>query len=509
MQPLWPLLVGFLLLAPPEVPGMDASNESSGAAGRFESVDPAERLAWMRATVARLDRANRLVLDADEAARRDARNRVALEKMAHQKTIPAETMARLLVVANEREQAAIEQLARQFRIRVYSTFRQDRAKFARRRAAWNRVHTLWEAGGKRFEEQDKLIDWLELATARSMPESIAPLPDDPHFTPALESPVLPRTEAIAAAADSTPPLLPWPAPNQTTNRRLDTTPFVPYQPDGTSHSFHRFGPVPGRYPERESPEWTIDPADESGDHEPPARQSNLVVHVSEPLPEPMAPPVPNVSALAAGPTVAGGGLRSAGPPPELPGQPEVVPQSSDRSPGAGPIVVTVRRRPLEEDSDAGASPALPDQPGEAPGGHPPSLPPDSSTQPPEVQINVTELAAHINGYNLGLKAVEEELDKPQKWTARRLGPLVDRVKRLVVSRQDLATIRDVLSDEEKVLVGHLQRPRSIVAQLGSRIFEARTLASGPDFADTEDARRAELRHLDELSRALAAMAAGS
>ena len=82
---------------------------------------------------------------------------------------------------DRREKEAIESLARQFRIEVYQTFRQQRGVFTRRRAAWNRVLATWAAAGSRFEQQDRLLDWLESAIRSSQPSGVGPLPADPQF----------------------------------------------------------------------------------------------------------------------------------------------------------------------------------------------------------------------------------------------------------------------------------------------------------------------------------------
>ena len=49
-------------------------------------------------------------------------------------------------------------------------------------------------------------------------------------------------------------------------------------------------------------------------------------------------------------------------------------------------------------------------------------------RPPEVRVNLDELAASIAGTNLALDALEAELDRGHPWDARRLGPVADRLK---------------------------------------------------------------------------------
>ena len=76
---------------------------------------------------------------------------------------------------------SLHNAARLYRIQVYDTFRLDRSEFNRRRADWIRLANSWEAAGKPNRDVPALLHWLEIATANSRPESIAPLPELPRI----------------------------------------------------------------------------------------------------------------------------------------------------------------------------------------------------------------------------------------------------------------------------------------------------------------------------------------
>ena len=144
-------------------------------------MDRAAQQEWIRNIIVRLDRANQLVLPPDKAAQHKARYAVLLRQIAQGKRVSSAEAEDLLRQADRREKTAVEQLARKFRIQVYQTFRQRRGTFTRRRAAWNRVLADWEAAGGSFQQQDRLIDWLQAAIRVSMGDSVGPLPAEPEF----------------------------------------------------------------------------------------------------------------------------------------------------------------------------------------------------------------------------------------------------------------------------------------------------------------------------------------
>jgi hypothetical protein len=129
-------------------------------------------------------------------------------------------------------------------------------------------------------------------------------------------------------------------------------------------------------------------------------------------------------------------------------------------------------------------------------------------EPPagSVQVDVAELAARIAGCNLAFRTVEAELDEKSEWNAQRLGHILDRVNLLTIRRNDLNLFREVVPEQQRTSLKRLESPKSLIAQLGGRIFEARCHANGPNFKGSDAERQAELQRLEELSRRLAELA---
>jgi hypothetical protein len=76
---------------------------------------------------------------------------------------------------------SLQNAARLYRIQVYDTFRLDRSEFDLRRGQWLRLADSWETAGKPNRDVPALLHWLEIATANSRPDSIAPLPELPRI----------------------------------------------------------------------------------------------------------------------------------------------------------------------------------------------------------------------------------------------------------------------------------------------------------------------------------------
>ncbi|MEN6452020.1 MAG: hypothetical protein ABFC96_16140 [Thermoguttaceae bacterium] len=123
-----------------------------------------------------------------------------------------------------------------------------------------------------------------------------------------------------------------------------------------------------------------------------------------------------------------------------------------------------------------------------------------------VEIDADELGSRIAGCNMAFRELESDLDERGPWDAARLTPLVDRLKVLMVRRNDLQLFRDVASAEKRSALAALDSPKAAVSQLGARIFDARNRVSSPKFKGTEADRRAETERLESLSRRLADIA---
>jgi hypothetical protein len=531
MQPLWPLLTSLLLLASPAARPADAPAGWQTMLDQYARLGPAERPQWIRALLGRLDRANWVVLTPGEAAGQQAHAAALLRQSAQGHTIPQAELLTLLRETDQQEKAAVERLAQRFRIRVYDTFRLQREEYARRRAAWDWVRASWEAVGSPFDQQPRLLDWLQAAIRSSTPGSVAPLPDahsadlltevprplviqQPPETlgqprpPAVPPEVVRPPQPIATPPRSSPPAAELHTPHEPTpGQTQPAAPPLPL-PRALPHQVPDGQPAPGRAaagspvtaPRRQPVELPL----VSGESAP----------VSAP-PMPLSPP--EVAALLAG----NGPRRAADIPPKISGQPASSLPPGDRAMTAVPPAAAAQRlsatdAPLAAASRAGQPPPrtadgpaalLPNSRGVPPAasqaGGPSRQPP--SVRPPH-RVNLAELATRIAGTNLALQALEAELEEDQPWDARRLGPLVDRLGRLVIRRNDLAVFYELVSPRERTRVGRLDSPQRAISRLAARIFEARTRASGPDFTGSQSQRQAELRELDELSAQLAEMA---
>ncbi len=123
-----------------------------------------------------------------------------------------------------------------------------------------------------------------------------------------------------------------------------------------------------------------------------------------------------------------------------------------------------------------------------------------------VKIDVEELEARINAANLALRELEADLAEKTNWTAAKLDPLFDRLKTLVVGRDDLGLFREALPKEQQAEVAKLEPPKAAIVQLSARVVEARNRANDPKFVGDEVERRAELTRLQAISHRLAELA---
>ncbi len=424
------------------------------------------------AVLTRLNRANRLASNPEELVAPPQQYAALLRRVTHGRAVSQAELRELLQETDRREKAAIERLARRFRVEVYRTFRQQRGVFTRRRAAWHRVETQWKAAGARFEEQDRLLEWLELAIQSSLPDTIGPLPEDPAFDPALQPetetqrpPAIVRNEpsqsieepipAPAALKTSQPVVsLPVPGANLTVRNRDAAGPDNPPQPGIEVVDAPRVGTLPVRsVAPRNVADRRLPSADLTG---------------GRPLPAPTRPPA----------------MEDPSADPVLP-EPPAAADAADASDEAAPP-------PSYEAVEFVAWLPQPDE-----------VAPAAS----RVEVNLDELTARIAGANLALRALEAELEKSWTFNGRRLGPLVDRLSTLAARHSDLAVFRQLISAGQRSLVGRLESPRAAISQMAARVYEARTHANAPDFRATPTEREAELRYLDEISRQLARLAA--
>ncbi len=75
----------------------------------------------------------------------------------------------------------LDRAAREYRIQIYGTFRQDRDEYNRRLAEWTRVEAAWIESGSPEAERPELTQWLSAAIDRSQPDLVRSLPAPPSF----------------------------------------------------------------------------------------------------------------------------------------------------------------------------------------------------------------------------------------------------------------------------------------------------------------------------------------
>ena len=517
-----------LLLAPP-VTGYGSDRFDAEAELRLAvEMDPRQRRQWLLDIEARLDRANRLVLPKDEADEERAR----VQKMLRQKSVPTASLLQLLGELDTREKSAIDRLVRAYRVRTYRTFRSRAAELARRNEAWYRIFSAWERADRPFAGQGRLVVWLESALQSSASGSVGPLPDDPRFGPHAESP--PLVVQLEPPANETPVLPDELCQPELTvscppSKRTTGEPADPSQPEGqtiesmppaaepASVLIHRLaepvsvavGPVAGG-PADASSSRTVE---RSVSEVPTVDTHPAPTEISTPASRPwkINPPMatgdrrPEPQVRWKFPQPAGAINAADVHEPPLARAAEGVKSEPIIFPRVGPVRSREEAKPTPSRTAVELATQL-----QSPRETIPSAVPKANAPPvtPVARVNLSELSARIAGSNLTLRALEADLDERGEWNATRLAPLLQRLKVLVVLHNDLRLCREVVPAGQRVLAGRLESPRSGVSLMGTRIFDARTLASGAEFRGTEAQREAELRALDELSRQLAQLVPG-
>jgi hypothetical protein len=136
-----------------------------------------EQQAWLDRLEQRAMRAARLALKPEDAAAQQDR----LGSRLHQRLVTWQVLREVLEETNRREKEAIDLLARRYRSQIRDTFRTQPEISDQRQGAWTAVYRDWKAAGARFDEQERLIDWLEAAIRSAGPERIGAVPDTPKF----------------------------------------------------------------------------------------------------------------------------------------------------------------------------------------------------------------------------------------------------------------------------------------------------------------------------------------
>lgn len=117
-------------------------------------------------------------------------------------------------------------------------------------------------------------------------------------------------------------------------------------------------------------------------------------------------------------------------------------------------------------------------------------------------IDMYEMMARVDGYNLSLAALADELSSDGLWSVNRIEPLLMQLVDLSESRDLLLTYANASPGETTNVVLRLESPRSVVTTLGRRILEVRIAIEGDSYDGSEADRQAELAQIDAYSRSL-------
>ena len=131
--------------------------------------------------------------------------------------------------------------------------------------------------------------------------------------------------------------------------------------------------------------------------------------------------------------------------------------------------------------------------------------PKSAVKDEHVRVNVEELAARISAINMALRTLEADLEGKSEWDADQLDAIVSRLDMLVMRQKDLSMFRDLISKDEQARAGKIESPGPAITRLAAHIAEARKHTRGGDDSG-ENGEQDALKHLDELSDRLAALA---
>jgi len=195
------LVVGMLALAGARAAAAEPAPTSPYAV--LATMDTQARASWVQEMLGRLDEANRVVLAPSAVAGQHARFARLLGGFVENRD---DWQARVTSFEAElalSQRAAVEHLARRYRMEVYQAFRTDRATYDQRRQLLERLLADWRNCSSPGTQRHKVIRWLIAATGPSVDSALGPVPPLPDFE---------HDAAIAPAkrvtAQSEPPRLP-------------------------------------------------------------------------------------------------------------------------------------------------------------------------------------------------------------------------------------------------------------------------------------------------------------
>jgi hypothetical protein len=191
------ILISTVAFLAPAGSGVAAAYDPGVLVDRVKSMDATQREQWLSAVERRLDSANRILLPPADADKKKAQNDAVL----HQKSIPLDALRGLLRDLDSREKSAMLKLNQDYRIQLNKSWRSKPDIFNQRLDAALRVQAAWDAAGRPFDQQEKMVSWLSEAMKSISSEEIGPLPADPRFD---------QIEEKASTEPNSPPTPPKP-----------------------------------------------------------------------------------------------------------------------------------------------------------------------------------------------------------------------------------------------------------------------------------------------------------
>ena len=200
------LTMGGLLS--PRARAGEAADRLDRAMGEYSRLDAVGQQQWLSDLFRfRSEPACRLTMKPNEAERQLVCQRAVLDRIADGRQLSTAGLHQLLTEIDSQETQAIASLERTFQLAIQETLAVDPAEIERRLKLWNDFLSEWEDVGRPWEEQPKLIHWLESAIAHQKAFSHGRLPAAPRFDSAPPDPV-PTTTADTnhLARPFTPPV---------------------------------------------------------------------------------------------------------------------------------------------------------------------------------------------------------------------------------------------------------------------------------------------------------------
>jgi len=355
----------------------------------------------------------------------------------------------------------IDALSRTLRMQVYETFRSEREEYNTRRRAATQVVQGWMRSGQQESARGVVLNWLQEAIVASRPGSAGSLPAIPAFAKHVNEVELSLDMAVR------------PVPDEVVEHRSQPD-HRPLEHDATdpSVSIRR-----------------VTPSD-VGD-EPSENRSRIFGSLGRAVYRAVSPP-------------------SASPPSVL--SPSATVDESESSPAIVPSA-DVTLSAADDDQDSEGDDVQSEDESHAGEDDESEIeveievdPASSTSASSEPQVNLPDLEARVQGYNLALQALEDALREEGVWTANRLMPIIDELAELADRRRVVDLYGDLLPDETSHLVDGLSSADFAMQLAEQRIEDARaSIRSGETSSDPQQ-RQEQLQQLDAFARQLAEFA---